>query len=227
MTTTDHRMWALLIGVDCYMRNLLPDDSWYPSLGGCVRDIVHVEEFLRTKLGLGDDRILKLAASYTGPQPPSQDHDYQPPEPREQWPTYENMVAAFKHVTELAQPGDQVYIHYSGHGGRAATAYPQIGRCQRVGRSVGAQRHRQHRGALPARCRVGLPAEGDGGQGADCHGRVRQLPLRRRDARTRRRGRAWDRDYRYGEWFLTPDSSRRGERGAVRRLARHCPGWHA
>lgn len=126
MTTTDHRMWALLIGVDCYMRNLLPDDSWYPSLGGCVRDIVHVEEFLRTKLGLGDDRILKLAASYTGPQPPSQDHDYQPPEPREQWPTYENMVAAFKHVTELAQPGDQVYIHYSGHGGRAATAYPQI-----------------------------------------------------------------------------------------------------
>src|SRR5689334_19313902 len=123
---SEPRTWALLIGVDCYMRNELPDGGWYPSLSGCVRDIAHVEAFLRSRLNLADERILKLTASYTGSRPPFKDHDFQPPEPREQWPTYENMVAAFKRLTELAQAGDQVYIHYSGHGGRSSTAYPDL-----------------------------------------------------------------------------------------------------
>ncbi len=125
-TSGTPNMYALLIGVDCYLPNRLPDGSWYPSLGGCVRDISHVEAFLRSRLGLADKRILKLTATYTGPLPPTQQHNYKPTEPIEQWPTYENMVARFKHLTELAQPGDQVYIHYSGHGGRASTAYPNL-----------------------------------------------------------------------------------------------------
>ena len=32
----------------------------------------------------------------------------------------------FAHLTEIAQPGDRLYIHYSGHGGRAQTNYPQL-----------------------------------------------------------------------------------------------------
>lgn len=106
---------ALLIGIDCYLPNRLPDGSQYSSLGGCVRDIAHVEHFLHSKLGVPDKHILKLTSKDTGAKEPA--------EPKETWPTYENMVAAFRKLREMAEPGDQVYIHYSGHGGRARTAY--------------------------------------------------------------------------------------------------------
>ena len=111
-------LYALLIGVDCYLPNRLPGGGYYPSLGGCVRDITHVKEFLQRKLGMPEGRILKLTATNTGAVEPS--------EPQDQLPTYENMVAAFKKLTQMVQPGDQVYIHYSGHGGRASTAFPEL-----------------------------------------------------------------------------------------------------
>ena len=104
------RFYALLIGIDCYLPNVLPDGTYYPSLQGCVRDINEVEALLKSKLQLPEQQIIKLTASNSGTTEPS--------EPREQWPTYENMVAAFYKVTQIAQAGDQLYIHYSGHGGR-------------------------------------------------------------------------------------------------------------
>jgi hypothetical protein len=110
------QLYALLIGVDCYLPNRLPDGSYYAHLGGCVRDIAHVEAFLKGKLGLRDDHIVKLTASGAGSRPT---------EPEAQWPTYEHMVAAFKQVAAMAQPGDRVYIHYAGHGGRAQTIFPE------------------------------------------------------------------------------------------------------
>ncbi|MDQ3701395.1 MAG: caspase family protein [Chloroflexota bacterium] len=110
---------ALLIGIDYYLPNRLPDNSYYTSLAGCVRDVSHVEAFLRGKLGLPAARITKLSATNTGE--PGQTR---PPEPPEAWPTYENMVAAFRRVKDAARAGDQVYIHYSGHGGRAPTLVP-------------------------------------------------------------------------------------------------------
>lgn len=111
-------LYALLIGIDRYMPNSLPDNSYYPDLGGCVRDISHVEQMLRNTLGLTDDRIFKLVAPI--PQNGSASAS------EGQRPTYENIVAAFKNLTDKAQAGDQVYIHYSGHGGRTPTMFPEL-----------------------------------------------------------------------------------------------------
>ena len=118
MAPTSSNLHALLIGIDHYMPNLLLGKYSYPHLGGCVRDISHVEDFLKNKLGLPADRINKLTASLT-------DGD-KPAEPPARWPTYKNIVAAFKKLTKEAKAGDQVYIHYSGHGGRASTAFPKL-----------------------------------------------------------------------------------------------------
>lgn len=109
---------ALLIGIDCYLPNKLPDGSYYKNLKGCVRDINDVEAFLKQK-GVPETQILKLTASNV-------EGSTEPSEPKDKWPTYENMVAKFKEITEKAQPQDQVYIHYSGHGGRAETNYKDI-----------------------------------------------------------------------------------------------------
>ncbi|HEX5735309.1 MAG TPA: caspase family protein [Blastocatellia bacterium] len=118
MAPKSSSLHALLVGIDHYMPNLLLGQYSYPHLGGCVRDISHVEDFLKTKLGLPADRITKLTASLTEGDKPA--------EPPAQWPTYKNIVAAFKKLTKEAKAGDQVYIHYSGHGGRASTAFPKI-----------------------------------------------------------------------------------------------------
>lgn len=118
MSTKNHELYALLIGVDCYLPNQLPGGYYYQSLSGCVRDIKHVEAFLTGRLGMKPDQVLKLTASRGNTQ--------QPVEPRAEWPTYENMVAKFKELINRAKKGDQVYIHYSGHGGRALTAYKEL-----------------------------------------------------------------------------------------------------
>lgn len=109
---------ALLIGIDFYFPNQMPDGSYYPSLGGCVRDVDSVDSFLRKTLKVPDEQITRLSASNNGGKKPA--------ESESQWPTYANIVAAFKKVTDQAAAGDKVYIHYSGHGGRAVTAWPGL-----------------------------------------------------------------------------------------------------
>jgi hypothetical protein len=109
---------ALLIGIDAYLPNYVPGIGRYPHLKGSVRDVTRVEGFLRDTLHLPPERIRKLTATENG--------SAEPAEPREQWPTYENMVAAFRRITAAASPGDQIYIHYSGHGARVKTIFPAI-----------------------------------------------------------------------------------------------------
>lgn len=115
-------LYALLIGIDCYMPNSLPDGSRYKSLGGCVRDINHVEAFLKDMRKVPETQILKLTAA-VNPDKPDQE---QPVEPPEKLPTRKNIVDSFRKLGEMAPEKAQVYIQYSGHGGRAKTVFPEI-----------------------------------------------------------------------------------------------------
>lgn len=109
---------VLLIGIDSYLPSGLPDGPRLPNLEGCVRDVSHVEAFLRTRLGVSEERIVRLTST-AGP-------DGLPVEPAERLPTYANLVAAFHRLAEAARPGDRVYVHYSGHGGRTGTIIPEV-----------------------------------------------------------------------------------------------------
>ncbi len=119
MTNSTPNFTALLIGINFYFPHRLPDGNCYKNLKGCVQDINHVETYLKNTFNLTPDQIIKLTAT-------ASDNPEQPQEPPELLPTYENIVNKFKEVTAKAQPQDLVYIHYSGHGGRAKTIYEDI-----------------------------------------------------------------------------------------------------
>src|SRR5687768_3995281 len=109
-TSNSSGFHALLIGINQYLPNKLPNGLYYKSLQGCVPDVNLVEGFLRRELHVPNENIIKLTSSRPV-------EGVEPPEPRSQWPTYENIVNAIERLTDVAQPGDQVLIHYSGHGG--------------------------------------------------------------------------------------------------------------
>src|SRR5918996_141487 len=110
----NRRLHALLIGIDQYIPPKTGGGVSYPPLTGAVRDVREVQKFL---LGLPHPpaRILQLTAT--------SGEGSEPIEPRDEWPTYAAMVAKFRELTAGAEPGDQVYIHYSGHGGRTPTMF--------------------------------------------------------------------------------------------------------
>ncbi|MCU0543846.1 MAG: caspase family protein [Oscillatoriaceae cyanobacterium Prado104] len=106
-------IYALLIGIDCYQPNQL-----YRNLKGAVRDINLVASYLLKTLKIPSERIFRL----TSPNPEVAGTI----ECNDPKPTYANIVTKFQELTEIAQPGEQVYIYYSGHGGRATTIYPEV-----------------------------------------------------------------------------------------------------
>lgn len=116
MTDSMNQMYVLLIGIDYYKPNRL-----YRSLRGSVRDITLVDTFLKETLNVPPDRIRKLLSP--NPEDPIFGGIAVPPD---DVPTYANMVKAFDDITQKAQPGEQVYIHYCGHGGRVKTAFETV-----------------------------------------------------------------------------------------------------
>lgn len=115
MTEKTPTIYALLIGIDGYK----PAKS-YANLKGCVRDIEFVADYLDKTLKLPPERVWMLTSRNPDVT------DLSEVRASEKLPTYENIVDAFKEVTETAQPGELVYFHYSGHGCKAATLYPDL-----------------------------------------------------------------------------------------------------
>ncbi|MBN1956042.1 MAG: caspase family protein [Anaerolineae bacterium] len=117
-TSPSSNLHALLIGIDYYLPHRLAGGGHYPALHGCVADVRRVAAFLQERLCVPAEQIVVLTSTDAGLA--------EPPEPREAWPTYERMVTAIQEITARARPGDQVYLHYSGHGGRQHTAYAAL-----------------------------------------------------------------------------------------------------
>ncbi|MGB5635843.1 MAG: caspase family protein [Waterburya sp.] len=115
-------LYALLIGINCYLPNLLSDGSHYGSLDGAVGDIEDVEKFL-LRQPQKPKQIFKLTA--TSSETSSFSDPPKPIESEEQLPTYANIIKHFDEITKVAREGDLVYVHYSGHGGRAKSIYPK------------------------------------------------------------------------------------------------------
>ncbi len=83
---------ALLIGI-----NYTGSDY---SLNGCINDIHNVKDLLIQKFGYKLDNMKLLSDDQA-------DHLK---------PTKQNMLTIFKEFVQLTKPGDELFIHYSGHG---------------------------------------------------------------------------------------------------------------
>jgi len=117
------KRWAILIGIDFYSHgNARQDlDVSYHPLRGCVSDINAIENCITSTFSVEKECIRRLTASV-----PKDVRQNEPEEDIDTIPTYENMVRAIKSVTDGANAGDLVYIHYSGHGAKVATIFPNI-----------------------------------------------------------------------------------------------------
>ena len=117
----ESKFYALLIGIN-YYESIQTYPQLYKNLGGCVRDIDLVDSYLQKTLEVPLECIWKLTAPVLETNElatfrANQSHLL---------PTYENIVKAFAEITAAANPEDRVYVHYSGHGGRATTIYPEL-----------------------------------------------------------------------------------------------------
>lgn len=110
-------IYALLVGIDYYGANNL-----FKNLRGCARDIDLVAGYLQNCLKVPESNIWKLTSPFEENSSLSKIRLAR----KEVKPTYENIVNAFNEITAIAKKAEQVYIHYSGHGGRALTIYPEL-----------------------------------------------------------------------------------------------------
>lgn len=98
------RKSALLIGINEYNSPPLA------NLRGSLSDVATTEKFLTGVAGIS--RITKRIS------PPNSLND--------PLPTLANIVSEFQTLARGAEPGDFIYIHYSGHGTRLATAFGEL-----------------------------------------------------------------------------------------------------
>ncbi len=112
------RQLALVVGIDHYLPHRLPDGSSYHPLLGAVRDARRMAEFLRERGGVAADDLRVLTSSAGGGGDVA--------EPAAERPSYENLAGSWRELLARAEAGDQLLVHYSGHGGRTPTAFPEL-----------------------------------------------------------------------------------------------------
>lgn len=122
--------WAILIGVEYYEHPEQPtttprhdsrgNEIKYKTLSGCVNDVLAVEQYLVDTIKVDPKHVTKLLAPC-----PGRKYLSQPPIESYRDASYDNMVDALK-VPRGAKKGDYVYIHFSGHGARATTVFPDF-----------------------------------------------------------------------------------------------------
>ena len=77
-------------------------------LQGCVNDAVYMQHLLVTKLGFQREMVFMLIDA----------NDIDTAGSQKAWPTRKNIITAMKWLVSDMQPGDSLFFHYSGHGGR-------------------------------------------------------------------------------------------------------------
>jgi metacaspase-1 len=93
------RKKALIIGINYYNSS--------HQLNGCINDAVNVRNFLVQERGFSPSQhdmvfMTDVPENYNTPF----------------WPSGQNMMAAFQWLTSYNNPGDVVWLSYSGHGGQ-------------------------------------------------------------------------------------------------------------
>ncbi|KAF5694456.1 hypothetical protein FDENT_1185 [Fusarium denticulatum] len=112
--------WAVLIGVDYYIKGSARPGISFRNLKGCVEDVLKIREYLQDSKSVKESNIFQLTAT----TPDST--QLVPKEDESKWPTYDNIVKAFEEITKKASANDVIYIHYSGHGIRTATIFGDL-----------------------------------------------------------------------------------------------------
>lgn len=104
-TSREPSKWAVLVGIDDYIKP--KDDTKLPiqNLRGCVADADAMWTYFNKTLGMDDEHIRTLTAPVLE-------------KPKSELPTKQNIVDAIKETCDKASPKDLVYIHFSGHGAR-------------------------------------------------------------------------------------------------------------
>ncbi|KAI1413914.1 caspase domain-containing protein [Hypoxylon sp. FL1857] len=121
--------WAVLIGIEYYDGHRVTTPRFnnkgkeikFKSLDGCVNDILKVEEYLLNELRIPAQNITKLLAPV-----PGREHCAELSKESYLEPTYRNIVKELSKVPTKSKEGDLVYIHFSGHGARSTTIFPDL-----------------------------------------------------------------------------------------------------
>lgn len=95
--------WVVLVGINYYRKE--------KCLQGSVMDVFKMKEYLEA----GSDPVDISMLTATSPLDSS---SRLPLEDQGSWPTKSNMIGKLQRVIQRSNPGDSVYIHYSGHGAR-------------------------------------------------------------------------------------------------------------